>query len=206
MRFRHIISLTCAALLLSVMTCNAQSDRPRWRLGTEWGYSVAFFNHYHYCYPDPDIGYRVDDEQYVNIDYLGAYWLICGGYDISERFNASFGVGSMGIYDKRIVIPVVADVNWLPKGVGCDGPIVTLGGGVAVNSPRHKPIVLARTGAGYRFALSNWADLDFILRFRASLDHPRVWDADGGRYIDESVVLRNDALYFAVSLGMVLSF
>lgn len=206
MNKRRLIIPCLLAALLSALSCHAQAPRPHWRLGAEWGYSVAFHNHYHYCYPDPEIGYRVDDEQYVNINYLNAYCMLKGGYDLSRCLNASLSLGSMGVYNERVLIPVLADFAWHMNTVTQDGPMFTAGSGIALGNLRRKPVILARAGVGYRFALSRWADLDFFLRFRAVIDHPRVWDADSNRYIEESVVLRNNALYYAFSFGMALSF
>lgn len=206
---RHLlhISLTIALCLLALPS-SGQRKTPRLTFGAEWMYSSNFYNAHQFNYTAGEEGYRVNDEN-AGFEYIANGGILGHmGIDVGRHFNASVYAGYLGVFRARNVIPVLAGVSWFPNGSENDGLIVNMRGGVSFQEyiPVLSLTYLASVGAGYRLSLARWADLDFLVGLQTVFDHPPIPNPDGLGFVPAEDIRKDKAQYFALNLGVSLSF
>lgn len=202
---RKALFIVLFALLLSV-TLTARSGQ-RVHFGAEWGMSQTLGVYHHFNFLESTIGYRVDDRGW---DYSGSINAYVSGklsVDLGERLSLSAIGGYYGVAESRRLIPLMLQAEWYPRGNENNGLFLFAGGGYVLGkftNTNHSWAI--RPGAGYRIALGSSDFLDVVLSLRCMHDKPRVWDRDEHIYVSRHNTLRNNVWYYALSLGVALSF
>jgi len=204
---KSILSLVFLVSVLAFPVLSKAASPVEFRFGIEWLFSANFFNSHQFNYITEE-GSRVNDVA-SSFEYTpngGVYG--CLGLDFLDRFNASLYSGYLGIYSRRNVIPLELRFSFFPGGFHKDGLFVNAGGGIAFQEfiPILNLSYLAHIGGGWRLALSDIVNLDFLLSVQSSFDHPNILNPEGTSYIPEDKVRKNNAQYFAVNFGLALSF
>lgn len=197
-----------ALLLLSCAAASAAGpgERPILRFGVEWGYGSGFFRYWNLNYMDPEVGYRVWDEDHEFAPSLNAYAQVEAGADLLPRFNLSFAGGVMGIAPGRQVIPLMLKATFFFRDSSLDGPFIRACGGLGFpDFFSRPPIKFGSIGGGWRLALDGLWDIDFTGSVRICSDSPPIVD-ENDITISESSIRRNTAIYCSFELGIAISF
>lgn len=198
--------------ILSIMlgTASIAGGRPfhdRLHPGLEWGYSITVASYHHFNYLDESIGFRINDEGWEPESVSNAFVLGSVTVDFSDFVSLSLISGYEGLNRRVRAIPVSARLNYALRGFDTDGFSLYAGGGMLFISDktkrRGKQLEL---GAVYNIVLAPHASVGFKLGARAVTDRPDVWDPISEEFISERNIKRKDASYYALNLGIMLSF
>lgn len=204
---RFCIYLT--VIFLSVLSVRAESRRFLQTLhpGIEWGYTATAFSYHHYNYLDEYIGFRIDDKGWDYTYHSNAYVLGTLGFDIIPELNLRVSCGFQGISKDRRVIPLIGRLSYFPDCTWEDGVFFFTEAEVVLSAQdRYRNITGGQAGTGYRFTLTPRTALDFHIGARIVYDEPDVWDPLEEGYISERNIKLSNAWYFALNIGVSLSF
>lgn len=206
MRSKYLISIVSAVMIS--LTCHAQKGMKtdRFHLSLEWGPSLKTLEFRHYNFLS-DEGFRIDDTG-VEMDlFINGFADFRVGVQVSEYISLSVGTGIVGYGRKQHVIPAMVRGDYKIRGYSNDGPISFVEAGLGFSPDNWRSdVILARSGIGYRYALGETAGLEMTLGLAAAASHPEIWSNSEMRYIPESDVMRNDAITFALVLGIAIDF
>lgn len=202
---RLTLILLSAFICITAAASSPKNDFPRITFGIEWGYSATVFTSYHFNYICSE-GYRLDNEgrdfiYHSNGDIIGTF-----GVNILDWLRIGLFSGYEGISEDRRIIPVGAKLTVCPDGYIENGVLFRIGGGMGI-SPRDRAMTTSFgiVGFGYHVALTRESSIDFILGYKAYIDHPPVEDIDGG-YVSERDTRKNIATYHALNFSISLNF
>lgn len=198
------LAYLCALLLCAQSLSAGDKDFfGRFHPGLEWGYTGTMMSYHHFNYLDESIGFRINDEEWVNRYNTNAFVYASLAFDLFPTIRASLISGYEGIQRGRRVFPLLARAAYHPEGLDSDGIFIFLDGGITLG---QKHTNQAQLGAGYSMVLSESSSLSFLLGFRLAYDRPEVWDPIEEEYVSPCNIRRNDAWYCGVKLGVSLYF
>lgn len=193
--------------ILAVMLCTAVQARPRPGFGIEWGGGASFLETHHFNYNTQEG--RINDVSTRFLFHAQAYVLADFNLHITDRIGIALVSGYQGIFKDREMIPLDLRLKFCPKGFSEDGPVLFAEGGAGfpvIHKQANVVAALGAVGGGFRLALKDMTGIDFTLAIRGCLDHPDVYDEVNGLWIDSADVKRNNAAYFALTIGVALNF
>jgi len=172
--------------------------------GCEWGMGVSYakYHVFNYLY---ESGRRHQGSTLETGRRMNANFMAHVGYDLSRRVNLSLYTGHEGISDEMTVIPVTLRATVFPTGSEKDGMLVYLDAGAGLDESSFHAL-LGRAGIGYRLALTEVTNLDFILSYRLALTRPELLDPDSRRPIAENRIARNDLFLNKITFSIGLNF
>ncbi|MBQ9661319.1 MAG: hypothetical protein IJV37_08720 [Bacteroidales bacterium] len=177
------------------------------RLGAEWGYSQCLYRSWSYNYFSEE-GYRVyDDQQGWLLRPNGSVFLQIG-YDLSAKVNVALNAGYLGTGENNRLLPVLLRLSYFPKTTTADGLFGWVQGGPALHfHTEERPVAWTESlGAGYRIALTEECNLDFLLGVRLTQDHPLIPNPEAPGYVSRHNILKNNAGYCALDLTIAVNF
>lgn len=177
----------------------------RFHIGLGWGGSGTVLTAHHYNYLDQSIGFRIDDSGTQFGFRPHGYAELSFVYDAGEHLTLAVAGGYEGLADGRCIVPFKARISYYLSGIYSDGIFLSGESGVPVRK-RAGNAFLVQAGPGYRLALGGGCSMDFKLGVKMSYDHPKVWDPVEEEYISARNILRNNAWYYALTLGVSLEF
>lgn len=198
------------ALLLVLFGTSLHARAPYLKFGAEWGPSAVIYSTTHLNYLDAE-GTRL----YEDTGGFGLYGngFVMGhiGVNATNRLAFSAVSGYMGIGKANRLIPVLLRATVAPSGFDSDGIFFFADAGVGIHltradQPDRKPAFLADAGAGYRFALTPAANLEFALNLKFAADNVLIPDLDRGGYIPDTQIRKNSAKYLSLCLSIGFSF
>jgi len=200
--------LTYAFLLLffcQTLQAGGWDFLQRFHPGLEWGYTAPLANKHHFNYLDESIGYRINDEGWTYPHHTNAFILGSVNFDISKHLSCSLLSGYQGINKHQRVVPVILRMKCWMKDREEDGIYIFSEGGMSFQKETRRSNQI-QLGTGYSFVMTPRFALAFQLGGRLTYSHPRVWDAIEEEYISARNIKRNDAWYYALNLGISLTF
>lgn len=173
--------------------------------GAEWAYAATFVSGHHYNFFAPE-GYRENIKDASVSYFTNAEFLLNVGYDLGKFWNLSLYAGYAGAGSFEPVIPLSLratrffmsshqDDRWMA--------FVDVGSGMNIKK-RPQAIFTGKLGGGYRIALSQVVNLDFLVSLRLLYTHPDVVYYD--EYIDAGQINRNDGYIASLNIGIALTF
>lgn len=202
--------LVTVITVLTVLGTSASAARPGSRLtfGAEWGFNAQVIDYHRFTYKD-QYGSIVPD-RHDGFAYNGnLYILLNAGVTVSDRSVVSLQSGIEGVAKNRNIIPVRLKYSFLPSGVMSDGALLFAAAGIGFPGDRHStpvPSIGGQVGAGYRINLAGKTNIEFFGSFKATYDHPGIIDKASGEYVPVSRIIKNDAFYGSVSVGLAVNF
>ena len=179
----------------------------RFHPGIEWGYSATPARYHHFNYLDESIGFRIDEEAWENDCVSNAYFLGKLSFDISRSLRISAISGYEGVDTGVCTIPLSGRMEYAFSGFGTDGFLVFGGAGAAfISANTSRQGKRFEIGVGHRYTLAPHTSLGIRVGGRMITDKPDVWDPISEQYISERNIKRNDARYYALEIGIELSF
>lgn len=200
MMVRRIISV--AALVLSCMLCQAKGPV---HYTLEWGASEQIYMIHNYSF-NSEYGTLYNNRDYKFVPALNTYVVGRISMMSGNHFEYAVQAGYSGLSTRRAVVPVGLSQRWYFSGFDTDGVFLALSEDVGITARGLKEnVYIGRFSTGYRYRMSDLGCIDFLFNVRACLDHPEVVDPVFGTIPAERMV-SNSAGYFAVSVGIALSF
>jgi len=172
--------------------------------GCEWGTGISYakYHVYNYLY---ESGKRNSGRTLEMTRRMNGNFLFHVGCDLSRRLNLAVYSGFEGISDEMSVLPVTLRATGFLTGSEKDGFLAYLDAGVGLDEVRIHAL-LGRAGIGYRMALTEVTNLDFMLSYRLTLTHPDLLDPDSREPIKENRIARNDLFLNKVTFSIGLNF
>lgn len=205
MNIRHVIASLLA--ILSFTCLNAQERRKLVDFNIEWGYSATLFESHNYIYYD-DYGSRIPDKYTGLARMSNAYLLAGAGFNVGGKSNIGIQSGYCGIARDRNIIPLLFRYKYAFAGSSDDGAIFIAGAGVGfpVNTTSDAVVVSGSIGGGYRLVLSGKTSIDIQCTARLAYDRPEVFQKGSNRPVPAGRILRNDAFYGSLNIGLAINF
>lgn len=196
-----------AAFMILSLTANAggRDFLKQLHAGIEWGYSLTPASFHHYNFLDESIGFRIDDKGWFTQPNSNAYVLGSLIYDVSSYYSISLLSGWQGVDLARRMVPILLRMNIKPSGFDHDGFFFFSDMGLDLldwNSQGNQ----FQLGSGYSIILAPHYSIGLRVGARVIYDRPEIWDPIEEEYISECNINRNDALYFALNIGLILEF
>jgi len=183
------------------------SARPSFHFGLEWGAGccIAEFHHFNYVSEDG----RVNDKSGSLCFRPNAYIHAYAGMGLDEHWLLALKTGYEGVYVDRTMLPVLLKLQYSVNTFDKDGGFTFIEAGPdipVINKSSGKVCATGSVGGGYRLALTQKTSIDFNAGFRISYDRPGIWDEYNYVWVPEKDIMRNNALYFGLTLGIGLNF
>ena len=175
--------------------------------GLEYGLTATISEWHHTNYRSPE-GPRVNqihtDFEQTPLGYFGMW----AGLEYARHWSTAMVLSINGISRERTVSSLSLRMAYFLKSYDQDGVKLFLEGGAGVTETFKGLVdVLGKAGASYRFVLADRMTLEMQLAFQMSLDHPAtVIDRYSGNILTQNSILRSDAVYTGINIGLALSF
>lgn len=193
--------LLCVAALVSFIS---QAKTPVYYT-LEWGFSEQLYMIHNYSFKS-EYGVIYNNSEYKSVQASNTYVIGRMSLRPSERFEYGIQAGYSGLSTRRAVVPVGFCQKWYFNGADTDGIFLALTEDVGITAKGlSENVYIGRFTTGYRYRMSDLGCIDFLFNLRACLDHPDVVDPIFGEIPAERMV-SNSAGYFALSVGIALSF
>ena len=150
-------------------------------------------------------GYRVHDIGRVAPKRVAGEILAFAGYRFSPWFSLALYAGYAGEYRDTRMFPVSLRAT-VQDGRGTKGAALAFVDAGAAVSERagEKAGLIAKIGAGYRWALGGGASLQLTASARWALLHPQLYDPMDGHWVPPAQIFRNNVYVFSTGLGVAL--
>lgn len=205
---KRLLLILSALLLLSDVIVGRErvEDKScRMTFGAEWSYIASFHCGIHHNFFSEE-GYRVD-LNHTSFGYKsnGDVYLHAG-IELHRKWNISMYTGLAGVYDIGKIIPIsLRATRYFKSNQMGDRwfSFLDAGTGVCIKKEPQAALV-GKLGGGYRIALSEVSNLDFVFAYRVTLTHPEIVFDD--YKVPINMTNRNNAYISAISIGISLSF
>lgn len=199
-----------AITALTLFCTAASAARPASRLtfGAEWGFNAQVIDYHRFTYKD-QYGSIVPDRHDGFLYNGNLYILVNAGMIVSDKSIVGIQSGYEGIARSRKIIPVRLKYSYLPSGIMSDGALLFAAAGVGFPGDRHStpvPSIVGQLGAGYRKNLADKTNIEIYCSFKATYDHPGIIDRASSEYVPVDRIIKNDAFYATVSIGLAVNF
>lgn len=178
--------------------------------GIEGSYIGTVASHRHFNFIS-SYGYRVD-RKFTDTRYRSnGEFLMHIGANISDRFNLSLYTGKSGIGRYMLVTPLtLRGTYYFGKDPMKSRWLVYLDAGPGFSGSGNEISAsgMFKAGTGYRIPLGKYTRLDFLISYRNAMANKRVLGISSASsiYIAEENLRKNDALFFALTFGIGITF
>ena len=181
----------------------------RFAWGLEWGYTGLVMDWHRFNYYSTD-GVRVDDTMTQPQYKSTGQFLLNAGVGLGNHWELGLYSGFTAVYEARKVVPYSLRITYFRKAYNMEGWKFFLDGGSAWSRSgtfNKWPILIVKTGAGYRIPIYKDFCLDFFTALQFTSDHPvHILDKYNVQPVPPGALRYSSRQGLGVTLGLALAF